>query len=114
MLKLLKTAASYQLPVQLLDEMMGEAVLSDSQEAVTIIKEILTDQHHTVSDEFVLTAKNRGLVKIIKLLDPEYQDTTEHQKQSLKQSVPDKTASIQGKIISLVYLNRFLMMDVQI
>ena len=114
MLEVLKTAASYQLPVQLLDAMMEEAVLSDSQEAVTIIKDILTDQHHTVSDEFVITAKNRGLVKIIKLLDPEYQDTTDHQKQSLKQAVSDKTASIQGKIISLVYLNRFLIRNVQL
>ena len=88
-----------KLPVQLLDEMMKEAVLSDSQEAVTIVKDLLTDQHHTVGSDVIRTARARGLVKIIKLLDPEYQDTAEQQKQSLKQAVSDKTASIQGEII---------------
>ena len=43
-------------------------------------------------------ARSRGLVKIIKLLDTDYQDTTDQQKQSLIQAVSDRTASIQGKI----------------
>ena len=82
---------------------MKEAVLSDSQEAVTIVKDLLTDQHHSVGSEVTRTARARGLVKIIKLLDPEYQDTSEQQKQSLKQAVSEKTASIQGEIIFIYF-----------
>ena len=83
--------------------MMKEAVLSDSHETVAIIKDLLTDQHHTVGSEVIRTARARGLVKIIKLLDPEYQDTSEQQKQSLKQAVSEKTASIQGEIIFIYF-----------
>ena len=86
------------IPVQLLDEMMEEAVLSDSEEAVTIVKNILRDHDHPLSVGIINTARSRGLVKIIKLLDTDYQDTTDQQKQSLIQAVSDRTASIQGKI----------------
>ena len=88
--------------------MMEEAVLSDSEEAVTIVMNILRDHDHPLSVGIINTAKSRGLVKIIKLLDTDYQDTTDQQKQSLIQAVSDRTASIQGKIryfIFLVWIN---------
>ena len=96
MLNILKPFSN-NLPVPLLDEMMEEAVLSDSKEAVTIVMNILRDHDHPHSVGIINTARSRGLVKIIKLLDTDYQDTTE-QKQSLIQAVSDRTASIQGKI----------------
>ena len=91
------------IPVQFLDEIMGEAVLSDSEEAVTIVKEILRVHDHPLSVGIINTARSRGLVKIIKLLDTDYQDTTDQQKQSLIQAVSDRTASIQGKISYVIF-----------
>ena len=107
MLEVLKPFCS-NIPVKLLDEMMEEAVLSDSEEAVTIVKNILRDHDHPLSVGIINTARSRGLVKIIKLLDTDYQDTTDQQKQSLIQAVSDRTASIQGKIkysILTLYVN---------
>ena len=95
MLNILKPFSN-NLPVPLLDEMMEEAVKSDSMEAVTIVKDILSDHHHRVSQDTITTARSRGLVGIIKSLDPEFEDTSEQQKQALKQAVLDKTASIEG------------------
>ena len=95
MLNILKPFSN-NLPVPLLDEMMEEAVKSDSMEAVTIVKDILSDHHHRVSQDTITTARSRGLVGIIKSLDPEFEDTSEQQKQALKRAVLDKTASIEG------------------
>ena len=83
---------------------MEDAVLSDIKEAVTIVKNILRDHNHQVGTDIINTARSRGLVKIIKLLDTDYQDTTDQQKQSLIQAVSDRTASIQGRIIYYVSL----------
>ena len=104
MLEVLKPFCS-NIPVKLLDKMMEQAVLSDSVEAVTIVKNILRDHDHPISVGIINTARSRGLVKIIKLLDTDYQDTTDQQKQSLIQAVSDRTASIQGKIKYFVFFN---------
>ena len=104
MLNILKPFSN-NLPVPLLDEMMEEAVKSDSMEAVTIVKDILSDHHHRVSQDTITTARSRGLVRIIKSLDPEFEDTSEQQKQALKQAVLDKTASIEGKKIEYFYVS---------
>ena len=103
MLEVLKPFCS-NFPVQFLDEMMEETILSDSEEAVTIVKEILRVHDHPLSVGIINTARSRGLVKIIKLLDTDYQDTTDQQKQSLIQAVSDRTASIQGKIRYFMFL----------
>ena len=103
MLEILKPFC-INIPVQLLDEMMEEAVLSDSEEAVTIVKNILRDHDHQVDADIITSARSRGLVKIMKLLDTDYQDTTDQQKQSLIQAVSDRTASIQGKIRYFILL----------
>ena len=102
MLNILKPFSN-NLPVPLLDEMMEEAVKSDSMEAVAIVKDILSDHHHRVSQDTITTARSRGLVGIIKSLDPEFEDTSEQQKQALKRAVLDKTASIDGKKIECFY-----------
>ena len=104
MLNILKPFSN-NLPVPLLDEMMEEAVKSDSMEAVAIVKDILSDHHHRVSQDTITTARSRGLVGIIKSLDPEFEDTSEQQKQALKQAVLDKTASIEGKKIEYFYVS---------
>ena len=83
---------------------MKEAVLSDSEEAVIIVKKVLEDHDHKVDTDIITTARSRGLVRIIKLLDIDYQDTTDQQKQSLIQAVSDRTASIQGKIRYFILL----------
>ena len=102
MLNILKPFSN-NLPVPLLDKMMEEAVKSDSMEAVAIVKDILSDHHHRVSQDTITTARSRGLVGIIKSLDPEFEDTSEQQKQALTQAVLDKTASIEGnKMINKV------------
>ena len=104
MLNILKPFSN-NLPVPLLDEMMEEAVKSDSMEAVAIVKDILSDHHHRVSQDTITTARSRGLVRIIKSLDPEFEDTSEQQKQALKQAVLDKTASIEGRKIEYFYVS---------
>ena len=107
MLNILKPFSN-NLPVPLLDEMMEEAVKSDSMEAVAIVKDILSDHHHRVSQDTITTARSRGLVRIIKSLDPEFEDTSEQQKQALKRALLDKTASIEGKKIEyFLYVSLF-------
>ena len=95
MLNILKPY-SRDLPGRLLDDMIEEAVKSDSFEAVNLVKDILAEHNHRVSQDTITTARSRGLVGIIKSLDPEFEDTSEQQKQALKQAVLDKTASIEG------------------
>ena len=96
MLNILKPY-SQDLPGRLLDDMIEEAVKSDSFEAVNLVKDILAEHNHRVSQDTITTARSRGLVRIIKSLDPEFEDTSEQQKQALKQALLDKTASIEGK-----------------